>query len=108
MLKFFDDLSSLPPEYSKTISNVFDGFVTQTLDRAGIVKMAKPAAGNLSAEQLQAGMYPGNPSINQNNPNAGGLMNSLGFGSSSGSNNLLMIGLVVGAVGLASYLVFKK
>ena len=48
-----------------------------------------------------------NGTANQNNPNAGGLMNSLGFGTGQ-TPNYLLIGLIVSVIGLAFYLIAKK
>lgn len=45
--------------------------------------------------------------INQNNPNAGGLLNSLGFGT-GGSPNYILIGLIVGIIALVIFLIVKK
>lgn len=106
----FSDFFASPAgsEVTGQLTNFFSGVLSTTLERNGLVKQGPQPTGNLSQAQLQQGYVAGNPTLNQNNPNAGGLMNSIGFTRADGSMNLAMVGGAFGLMGLLAYLVLKK
>ena len=81
------------------LTNVFENVVTNAA--SGLVK-TKSNVSTINGQQIAP------PVVNQNNPNAGGLLNSLGFGTVNGQPNYLVIGIVVLVIGLIAFLIFKK
>ena len=99
--------SSAGNTIATSLTNVFSTALNTTLERNGLVKQGPAPTGNLSASQIAAGQVPGSPSINQNNPNAGGLMNSIGFGGAGGMSPMVIFGGVA-VLGLVAFLALKK
>jgi hypothetical protein len=94
-------------DFGKLITNVGTTFINTTLERNGLIKPGPQPSGNLSEAQIKAGQTAGTPTIKNSNPNADGLLNSLGFGMNNGGINWMMIGIVAALV-LVLVLIFRK
>lgn len=102
-LSIFDSGSGLNQFLSSPIgsklTNVFTDVVSNVT--SGLVKTK-------AVSQSSNGQVQSTPIVYQNNPKAGGLMNSIGFGNADGSTNWLMVGGAAIVLALIAFLVLKN
>lgn len=99
-MNLFNDFANNQSDFiNSTLSNVFQTFATDTLQRNGLIKTGQAPMGNPAPGQYGAPTPA--PVANQS-----GLERSMGFGGFGGTDNntMLIIGGIV-AVGLIIYLV---